>query len=174
MRKIITLAFAALALFAMPVWAQTSSTTSNTVALVVVPGLSCTVDRGIDYGTHRRTDNGGIVFTDATNYAQWTCVTDPGNSANFTFTLPTVLRNGGNPTIPLTFGSSSAFVSANGMRFDPHSGLAADFVSNGTAVITLGQPSQAPGNSDLVQADLRQGVTGTYTATVVLNVTLNP
>jgi len=157
-------------------WAQTSSSTSNTISLTLVPLLSCTADRGIAYGSHRRTDNGGILFTDAVNYAQWTCVTDPGNSANFTFTLPTVLTSGGNPTIPITFGSSSGFVSANGVRFDPHSGLSNDFVSSGTATITLGQPSQAPGNNDLVQVDVRGGpaIGVPYVATVVLNVTLNP
>jgi hypothetical protein len=163
----------ALVAFATTAWAQTNSSTSNPVALTIVPFLSCTADRGIDYGTHRRVDNGGLLFTDATNYAQWTCQTDPGNRASFTFVLPTVMTNGGNPTIPLTFGSSSAFVSANGVRFDPHSGLGNDFVSSGTATITLGQPSQAPSFNDLVQVDIRNSVTGPYTAVVVLNVTLN-
>src|SRR3989441_10463412 len=173
-RKLLTLLLTLFVGGATLSWGQTSSLTSNTISLTLVPLLSCSADRGIDYGSHRRSDNGGILFTDATNFAQWTCVTDPGNSANFTFTLPTALRNGGNPAIPLTFGSSSAFVSANGVRFDPHSGLGNDFVSSGTATITLGQPSQAPSLSDLVQADLRQGSTGPYTATVVLSVSLNP
>src|SRR6266487_4091242 len=96
MRKIL-LAFLALVSLTALANAQTSSSTSNTLALVVTPFLSCSADRGIDYGTHTRAENGGILFTDATNYAQWTCQTDPGNSANFTFTLPTALRNGGNP-----------------------------------------------------------------------------
>ena len=174
LRKILSLLALVIAFVATPVWAQTSTSSSNTISLVLVPFLSCSVDRGIDYGTHRRVDNGGILMTDASNYAQWTCQTDPGNSANFTFTLPTQMTQGGNPPVPLTFGNSSAFVNANGVRFDPHAGLGNDFVSSGTAIITLGQPSQAPSNSDLVQADVRNAVTGAYSAVVTLNVSLNP
>src|SRR5437867_11400498 len=51
--------------------------------------MVCSATKGIDYGTARRID--GPRFTSATNYAEWTCDTDPGNSANFTFTLPAVM-----------------------------------------------------------------------------------
>ena len=63
MRRIITLAIAALALFAMPVLAQTSQSVSAPVTLTLLPFLSCVNDGGIAFGSVHRTD--GSVSTSA-------------------------------------------------------------------------------------------------------------
>src|SRR6266487_2123703 len=90
-------------------WGQTSSTTSNQMALVITPFLSCTPTRGIDFGTHTR--NQGPLFTSLTNYAEWDCDTDPNNSINITFTLPSAMTNpqATSLTVPLTYGNTAGF-----------------------------------------------------------------
>src|SRR3989442_12010408 len=88
------------------VWAQTSSSASRQMALVVTPFLSCTGVKDIDFGTHTRAQ--GPLFTSATNYGEWDCDTDPGNSVNITFTLPSQMTNPqatGLP-VPLTYGAT--------------------------------------------------------------------
>jgi hypothetical protein len=157
------------------VQAQSSSSTSNSIALVITPFLSCNPTRGIDFGTARKID--GPLFTSSTNYAQWDCNTDQGNSINFTFNLPATMVNPQATGLPvnLSYGSSSAFVDANGVRFNPSAGLANDIVANpaGHVVVTLGQPGSG-GAADLIRADLSTAKAGSYSATVTLNVTVNP
>src|SRR6266404_6360372 len=91
LRKIFSLAFLALVFCTTLADAQSSSSTSNPIVLTITPSLSCTPSRGIDFGTARRVD--GPLFTSATNYAEWSCSTDQGNSLNFTFSLPASLIN---------------------------------------------------------------------------------
>jgi hypothetical protein len=157
-------------------WAQSSTSTSNSIVLVITPFLSCSATRGMDFGTARKID--GPLFSSSTNYLRWDCSTDQGNSLNFTFTLPATMINPAATGLPvnLSYGSSSAFVDANGVRFNPSSGLANDIVANpgGAVVVTLGQPSASPVASDLIRADLSTARAGNYSATVVLNVTVNP
>jgi len=175
MRRIITLAFAALALFAMPVLAQTSQSVSAQMTLTLAPFLSCVNDGGITYGTVNRTQ--GSVSTSASNFAQWTCDADPNASLNFTFTLPASMTNPaatGLP-VPLSFGSTSAFVNCNGTVFNPSLGLANDICPGGHVVIQLGVP-KGNGASDVVTANVSNGSPiggGHYSSVVILNVTSN-
>jgi len=175
MRKILTLAFAALALFAMPVLAQTSQNTSAPVTLTLAPFLSCVNDAGISFGTVTRTQ--GTVSTSASSFAQWQCDADPNASLNFTFTLPAAMTNPaaqGLP-IPLSFGTTSAFVNCNGNTFNPASGLANDICPGGHVVIQLGVP-KGNGPSDLVTANVSNGSPiggGHYSAVIILNTTSN-
>src|SRR5437870_4438747 len=131
MRRIFTLAFLALAFVATLANAQTSSATSNPLALTLTPFLTCSPTRGIDFGSHTRRD--GPLFTSATNWAQWDCQTDPGNSVAVSFTLPSALTNPqatGLP-VPLTYGTSSAFISQNASQFSPSTGLPNDVIPPG-------------------------------------------
>jgi hypothetical protein len=171
-----------LALFALLVggstvaWGQTSSSTSNPIALVITPFLSCSPSRGIDFGSHQRRE--GAVFTDGSNYAEWQCDTDAGNSVNVTFTLPTQLTNPQATGFPvaLTYGAASGFIDQNASQFNPSTGLANDIVPTGHAVVRLGWPRTGSGADELVRADISNASTvggGHYSATVVLNVTLN-
>jgi hypothetical protein len=175
LRKTFTLLAVLVAFASATVSAQSSSSTSNSIALVITPFLSCSPTRGIDFGTARKID--GPLFTSSTNYAQWDCTTDQGNSINFTFNLPASMVNPAATGLPvgLSYGSSSAFADANGVRFNPASGLANDIVANpsGHVIVTLGQPASG-GQADLVRADLSTARAGNYSATVVLNVTVNP
>jgi hypothetical protein len=175
MRKILTLAFAALALFAMPVSAQTSRSVGAPMTLTITPFLSCVNDGGIAYGSVTR--SAGSVSTSSSNFAQWTCDADPNASLNFTFTLPASMTNpaaAGLP-VPLTFGATSAFVNCNGTVFNPNTGLANDICPSGHVVVQLGVP-KGNGASDLVTANVSNASPlggGAYTATVTLNVTSN-
>jgi len=174
LRKILPL-LALLVCITTSAWAQNSSSTGNQLALVITPFLSCTPTRGIDFGTARRID--GPLFTSATNYAEWSCSTDQGNSINFTFGLPATMVNAQATSFPvqLSYGTTSAFVDANGVRFNPSTGLANDIVSNpgGAVTVRLGQPASG-GAADLIRADLSTAKAGSYQATVTLNVTVNP
>jgi|SRR5437588_9617980 len=175
MRRIITLAIAALALFAMPVLAQTSQSVSAPVTLTLLPFLSCVNDGGIAFGSVHRTD--GSVSTSASNFAQFSCDADPNASLNFTFSLPAALTNpsaSGLP-VPLSYGATSAFVNCNGTVFNPASGLANDICPGGHVVIQLGVP-KGNGASDLVTANVSNGSPlggGHYSATIILNVSSN-
>jgi hypothetical protein len=175
MRKILTLAFAALALFAMPVLAQTSRSVSAPMSLTITPFLSCVNDGGIAYGTATR--SAGSVSTSSSNFAQWTCDADPGASLNFTFTLPSAMTNpaaAGLP-VPLSFGATSAFVNCNGTVFNPNTGLSNDICPGGHLVVQLGVP-KGNGASDLVTANVQNASPlggGAYSAVIVLNVTSN-
>jgi len=175
LRKLFTLLAVLVACASATVSAQSSSSTSNPVSLTITPFLSCSPIRGIDFGTARRSD--GQLFTSATNYAEWQCDTDPGASANFTFSLPSAMINPSATglTVPLSYGNQSAHVDANGVTFDPSAGLSSDIVTSGHAVIRLGYPFQA-GPSGLVRADVSNASSiggGHYSATITLNVTLN-
>ncbi len=177
MRRIITL-LALVVAFATPMWAQTSSTTSNPMALVITPFLPCSPTRGIDFGTHTR--NQGPLFTSATDYAEWACDTDPGNSLNITFTLPSAMTNpqATSLSVPLTYGATAGFIDQNASQFNPATGLSNDIVPNGHAVVRLGWPRNGGGDlNELVRADISNASTqggGHYSATVVLNVVVNP
>src|SRR5438094_2177252 len=118
LKKLLSL-LALLACITTSAWAQNSSSTSNQLALVITPFLSCSPTHGIDFGTARKID--GPLFTSATNYAQWDCDTDQGNSINFTFSLPATMINPQATGLPvgLVYGSTSAFADANGVRFSP-------------------------------------------------------
>ena len=176
MRRIFTLAFLALVFVTTLATAQSSSSTSNQLALVITPFLSCSPTRGIDFGTARKID--GPLFTSATNWAQWDCDTDQGNSINLTFSLPATMINPQATGLPvhLSYGTSSAFVDANGVRFDPSAGLSNDIVANpaGHVVVTLGKPGSGGGPTETIRADLSTAKAGTYSATVTLNVSVNP
>jgi hypothetical protein len=156
--------------------AQSSSHTSNPLTLTVIPFLSCTPTRGIDFGSARRID--GPLFTSATNYAEWTCDTDANNSINLTFTLPTQLTNPQATSfpVPLSYGAASGFIDQNASQFNPAAGLANDIVPTGHAVVRLGWPRNGTGADELVRADISNASTiggGHYSATVTLNVVLN-
>jgi hypothetical protein len=168
-----------LALFvgiATSAFAQTSSSTTRALSMTIVPFLSCVGTRDIDYGTVRRID--GPQFTSATNYAEWTCDTDPSNSINITFTLPAALVNPqatGLP-VPLTYGALAGFIDQNASQFNPSTGLAGDIVPTGHAVVRLGWPRNNTGQDELVRADVSNASSiggGHYSAIVTLNVTLN-
>ena len=176
MRRIITLAFLALVLGTALANAQTSQSASRQMSLVITPFLSCTGTRDIGYGTVRRID--GPQFTSATNYAEWTCDTDPSNSINISFTLPTQLTNPqatGLP-VPLTYGASAGFIDQNASQFNPATGLTNDVVPTGHAVIRLGWPRNNTGQDELVKADVTNASAvggGHYSAVVTLNVVVN-
>src|SRR6266704_5562211 len=155
MRRIITLAFLALVSLTALVNAQTSQSVTRQMTLTLVPFLSCTGTRDIGYGTVRRID--GPQFTSATNYAEWTCDTDPSNSINITFTLPSQMTNPqatGLP-VPLTYGATAGFIDQNASQFNPATGLSNDVVPTGHAVIRLGWPRMGGGDlNELVRADI--------------------
>ncbi len=165
-----------LSVIATSAWAQTSSHTTRQLSLTIVPFLSCTGTRDIDYGTVRRID--GPQFTSATNYAEWTCDTDPGNSINISFTLPTQLSNPQATAlpVPLTYGALAGFIDQNASQFNPSTGITNDVVPTGHAVVRLGWPRNATGADELVRADVSNASSiggGHYSAIVTLNVTLN-
>jgi hypothetical protein len=178
MRKILTLAFLALAVFAMPVFAQTAQSASRQMSLVIVPFLSVTGVRDIDFGTHTR--NQGPLFTDATNYAEWSVDTDPNNSINISFTLPSAMVNpqATGLSVPLSYGLTAGFIDQNASQFNPSTGLANDIVPTGHAVVRLGWPRMGGGDlNELVRADISNASTqggGHYSAVVTLNVVINP
>jgi hypothetical protein len=155
--------------------AQTTQNISAPMTLTLAPFLSCVDDAGISYGTVHRTD--GSVSTSLSNFAQWECDADPNATLSYTFTLPTQMTNPsatGLP-IPLTFGSTSAFVNCNGTVFNPAAGLSNDICPGGHVVIQLGVP-RTNGASDLVSANVSNASPaggGHYSATIVLNVTSN-
>ncbi len=177
MRKILTL----LALFVgitTTAWAQNSGAASRQMSLVITPFISVTGVRDIDFGTQRRTD--GPLYTSATNYAEWTVDTDPMNSINLTFTLPSAMVNPqatGLP-VPLTYGLTAGFIDQNASQFDPRTGLGNDVVPTGHAVVRLGWPRFGGGDlNELVRADISNASTqggGHYSAVVTLNVVVNP
>src|SRR3989441_2913809 len=72
-------------------WAQTTGSASRQMTLVVTPFLSVVGVRDIDFGTHTRAQ--GPLFTSASNYAEWNVDTDPNNSVNISFTLPSAMVN---------------------------------------------------------------------------------
>jgi hypothetical protein len=175
LRKTLTLLAVLVACASATVSAQTSQNVSAQVTLTLAPFLSCVNDGGISYGTVNRTQ--GTVSTSASNFAQWTCDSDPNASLNFTFTLPAAMTNPaaqGLP-IPLSFGTTSAFVNCNGNTFNPASGLANDICPGGHVVIQLGVP-KGNGPSDLVTANVSNGSPiggGHYSAVIILNTTSN-
>jgi hypothetical protein len=172
MRKILTL-LVALVAFATTAWAQTSRSVSAPMSLTLAPFLSCVNDGGIAYGTVTR--SAGSVSTSASNFAQWTCDADPNATLSYTFTLPASMTNPaatGLP-VPLSFGSTSAFVNCNGTVFNPATGLANDICPGGHVVIQLGVP-KGNGASDLVTANVSNASPaggGQYSAVIVINVT---
>jgi len=176
-RSILTL-LASFVCITTSAFAQTSSSTSNPMALTLVPFLSCHPTRGIDYGSVRRSD--GPQFTSATNFAEWECDTDPSNSINITFTLPSQLTNpqATAAPVPLTYGATAGFIDQNASQFNPATGLSNDVVPTGHAVIRLGWPRMGGGDlNELVRADISSANTqggGHYQAVVTLNVVVNP
>jgi hypothetical protein len=154
-------------------WGQTSRSTSIPMTLTLAPSLSCSLDGGIAYGTVNRTQ--GTVSTSLSNFAQVTCDSDPNATYDITFGLPSQMVNpaSNGSGIPLTFGSTSAFVNCNGQVFNPAAGLSNDQCTSGHVVIQLGVP-RTGGPSDLVTANLSNASPaggGAYSATIVLNVT---
>ena len=175
LRKLLTLLAVLVACASATVSAQTSQSMSAPVTLTLLPFLSCVADGGISYGSVHRTD--GSVSTSASNFAQWSCDADPNASLNFTFTLPGSMTNpaaAGLP-IPLSFGTTSAFVNCNGTVFNPSIGLANDICPSGHVVVQLGVP-KGNGASDLVTANVANGSPlggGHYSAVIILNTTSN-
>ena len=177
MRRIITLAFLALVLGTALANAQTSQSASRQMSLVITPFLSVTGVRDIDFGTHTR--NQGPLYTDATNYAEWSIDTDPDNSINISFTLPSAMTNPSatSLSVPLTYRLTAGFIDQNASQFNPALGLSNDIVPNGHAVVRLGWPRMGGGDlNELVRADISAASTqggGHYSAVVTLNVVVN-
>lgn len=176
MRRIITLAFAAIALlFAMPLQAQTSQSVSRQMTLTITPFLSCVGTHDMDWGTHRRPD--GPLFSSASSYLEWDCSTDPNASVNISFALAAAMINPSATglTVPVTYGSASGYSDQNGVAFNPASGMSNDIVPTGHFVVSIGKP-RLGGTDELIRADIANASSlggGHYAATVVLNVTLN-
>jgi hypothetical protein len=173
LRKLILMLAVLVAFASATVSAQTSRSVSAPMTLTLAPFLSCVVDGGISYGTVTR--SAGTVSTSSSNFAQFTCDADPGATLSYTFTLPASMTNPaatGLP-VPLSFGSTSAFVNCNGTVFNPATGLANDICPGGHVVIQLGVP-KGNGASDLVTANVSNASPaggGQYSAVIVINVT---
>ena len=163
-----------LSVIATSAWAQTSQSASRSLSLTIVPFLTVTGTRDISFGTARRID--GPLFSSATNYAEWTVDTDPGNSVSISFTLPTQMINGAATSFPvaLTYGAASAYIDQNASQFSPATGLGNDIVPNGHAVLRLGFPQHGTGTDELVKADISNAKSGSYTAVVTATVSVNP
>jgi len=174
MRRIFSLAFALVVGFSTAARAQSpTSSTTRQLALTIQPFLSCAGTKDIDFGPHRTTD--GTIFTSATNYAEVTCTTDPGNSLNVSFGLPTSMINDQATSFPLpiTYGTSAGYVSDNSSQFNPASGIAGDITNTGNITVRLGWPRTASGPDELVAVNVSTAKRGTYHATVTFTVAVN-
>lgn len=159
-------------LLLVPYTSQAQTPTDIAAVVTVRAFLFCTVAQGFDFGNHL--PGVGTVVSTATNFGEVECRLEFNNERlDVSFSLPTVLVNGPH-TVPITFGTKSALVQGGNQdrRFNPVAGITGYRVTNDELRITLGGGTSGDPKRR-VAVDLSNGAAGTYTAVIVVTVSIS-
>ena len=174
MRHPLTAVLLSLPILATPAQAQVllGSGSVSTSIEVVFPDVTVVGTQNLDFGPQTR---GSVVrSSDVPTVAAWTITSDRGGNFSFVFQLPTALT-GPEGSVPITFGSTSAFMSTSlggSTVWDPNLPLGMGFGTPFTADVELGGDSLGDDLGDAI-VDLSGASNGVYTGTIVLEVWLD-